>query len=458
MNCFVTHLRHISNSAAMILIALFLASAGVGYAGEPNGVLLGLNTYLGNNDHSEIRGPTCVRATATDRTNYLDAVRDLGVKTVRETWSWAEMEPEPNKGCHFEAFDDLAQKASDRGIDIVALIYPVPDWASGAAPMRPGEIFKIMRELPRRQFEPEFRRFVRAVVSRYSGQTAQSLRLKLPIRKWIFSNEIDWTEANTPTNSPDSYAFWLKIFYEEVKAIDPGAIVAAMGFGNLKSDSFLPRLLASQNLKGPRYPYFDAMTIHIYPSLNVPVGQKGANDATAVFRRRMQEHNIHADLWVDETAHSNPDIAIQAVICAAATGVSRVNLHGLWDIPDWDGAVLANTPSGQIPVRKPLFFTYKTLLEKIGDNRGIKELSPGCYQVLLPTGKSVYVLWAAGSAKPTGDFLKGRIRVTNLSGKQEEMSGDQLVLTPRAVLVEPVAPQHTARARVLHRYRVPRCQ
>jgi hypothetical protein len=367
-----------------VLSILLTALTGPIAAGQPGGVRLGINSFLGNLEHSEIRGPTCVRGTTADRTNYLDAVRDLGVRTIRETWSWAEMEPEQGKGYRFEVFDDIAQQASAREIEIIAVVHPFPDWATGAKATPPNTPLTIMLQLPQRQFEPDFRRFVRAVVSRYSGQSPKSLSLKRPIRRWIFANEIDWSGGDTSTTSPDTYAYWLRIFYGEVKAIDPQAEVAVMGFGNPMGDSYLPKLLASHDLKGLGYPYFDAMSIHIYPGASVPVGQKGTDDAVAVFKRRLREHKIRADLWVTETGHGDRDIAIQSLICVAATGVSRVHLHGLWDIPGWGGSVLANTPSGQTPVSKPLFFMYKTLLDKIGDNRGVKLLSPGCYQVLLP--------------------------------------------------------------------------
>ena len=100
-------------------------------------VSFGINSYLGNIRHSDVRGHVA-KPTAEDRTHYLDAARDLGVTAMRETFmNWAEIEPVQGKGYQFDAFDDIARKASERGIEILALAYPYPTWATGKEPTPP---------------------------------------------------------------------------------------------------------------------------------------------------------------------------------------------------------------------------------------------------------------------------------------------------------------------------------
>jgi len=235
------------------LLGMLISTAA---ASEPVGVRFGIDSFLGNLYHSEIRGPVC-KTTPQDRTNYLDAVQALGITTMRETFmNWAEIQPKRGDAYQFSAFDDIAKKASDRGIQIIGLAYPFPCWATGAKATPPDQQSTRMKNLPLRRYKTEFDHFVRATVTRYCGQKPESLPLKLPIREWIFSNELDGRAA------PDEYAFWLKNFYEQVKAVDPGAKVAICGLGAPEKGKFLRQLLESPNLQGPAYPYFDVVPCH----------------------------------------------------------------------------------------------------------------------------------------------------------------------------------------------------
>lgn len=425
--------------------AVFLSHGGLTIAGELKDVRFGLNSFLGNIAYSELRHPDYVKSTSQDRTHYLDAVRDLGVTTIRETFmNWAEIEPERGKGYRFEAFDDLARKASERGIEIIALAYPFPCWATGAKPASSAFQSKPMFELPDQKYDADFRRFVHAVVVRYCGQRPESLPLKLPIRTWILSNEPDLAPPSTRNVSPDDYAFWLKAFHEEVKAADPGAKVVTAGLAHGKSD-YMERVLASKNLEGPNYPYFDVVAFHSYlPASNATAALSRMDQCSAVQSGSLRKRKLIAEIWMTETgsvcfdSQSQVDANTIAVVHAASTGVSRVNLQGLWDIPGYAGGLLANSPSGQVPVRKPLFAAYQTLIRLIGQNQGVERLAPARYRVLLPDGKMVYFVWAEDSTKNKLDFLNGRVRVTDLQGSQQETNVGEVKLTSHPLFVEPL--------------------
>ena len=65
-------------------------------------------------------------------------------------------------------------------------------------------------------------------------------------------------------------------------------------------------------------------------------------------------------------------------------------------------------------------------------------LSPGCYCVRLPGGKSVYVAWSDNPTNNKLDVLKGRVRTTSLQGKQQEIDVGKLILDTRPVFIEPL--------------------
>jgi len=426
-------------ATTLLVAAAFLLSAAPvsGEHTSTGGVAFGLNSFLGNLRHCEIRGPL-VKPTPVDRTHYLDAVRDLGVKSIRETFmNWAEIEPERGQGYELEPFDDIAKKASERGIEIIALAYPFPTWATGQAPTPLDQVFTPMWHLPKREFEQEFRAFVSAIVRRYCGKHPESLALETPIRHWIFTNELDAFGVHA-----DEYAFWQKVFWEEVKQADPEAKVVSMGFCNLPGTAFLDALLKSEELRGPDFPYFDILTFHIYPGLNAE-NVYAMNASAGNLRRSLTAHGVDVPLWLDETGDRSLDGAAQAsqavklLIHGASTGVCRVNLHGLWDIGENDHwGVLENTPSGQVPVRKPSFAAFQTFLAKVGSNQGVVFLGPGRYLALLPEGKSVYVLWAEGPNTEVGGLMRGPVRVTTVRQEETTMDATDLKLTAEPVFVE----------------------
>jgi hypothetical protein len=432
-----------------ILISVLLIDSAVSQTPSRE-VTFGLNSFLGNLRHSELRPPT-VKITPEDRTAYLDMVRALGVTSIRETFmNWAEIEPDRNGGYTYSDFDDFARKASDRDIEVIALLYPFPPWATGQPVGQVKKDYVSLGRLPLRRFEANFRSFVRNTVERYCGCKSSSLSLKRPIRHWIFFNEPDVLKI-----SPDEYAYWLKIFYEEVKRSDasakvlaPAVATAGLAFGKPRLDridpAFLAKLLQSKELSGPKYPYFDILNFHNYPVFyGEETGLYSMNAAYGYVRKVLNEHKLGTEVWLTETGDNSPDAGLQAdravklLVHAASVGVNRVHLHGLWDYvePELWG-VLENSPSGTPPVRKPSFFAFQTLLRKIGKNLGVDFLGPGRYRVLLSTNESVYVLWAEGPNTEAPHVLTGQLLVTDTSGKIRRIPASELELTEHPIFVE----------------------
>jgi hypothetical protein len=273
------------------------------------------------------------------------------------------------------------------------------------------------------------------------------------VREWLFMNEPEGY-AGMYLNA-DEYAHWLKIFYEQIKSVDPGAKVVAPALAvpgiwdqNKLLGKFLDDLLSSKELKGPNYPYIDVVDFHPYPGFMGPPKPDlyGINIGYNYVRDVLAAHNLNLPLWVTEIGDNSGDLTRQAdnevkyVIHAASVGVDRVYVLGLWDFGvefyDHPWGLLEDTPSGQIPVRKPSFIAYQTLLHKIADNRGVEFLGPGRYRVRRAKEKPVYVLWAQGEYSQPPSFLHGRLRVTDLQNHEQEIDRGNLKLSEHPVLVE----------------------
>ncbi len=417
-------------------------------------VEFGIDSYLGLH-HLGTEMSTSIKPTSVDRTNYLDAVRDLGVSTVRDNvFSWSEIQPTRTSAYDFSDTDDFARKASERGLDVLSMFYFFPPWATvdedrpWTFPTPDDGRYK----LPLRKYEGEFKQVVRATVERYCGCQPGSLPLPKPIRHFVFMNEAEGY-AGQFLNA-DEYAHWLRIFYEQVKSVDPAAQVVAPALtapGSWNKDlwlgKFLEDMLASQELQGPHYPYFDILDFHPYPLAYGPPHPNiyAINIAASYLRDVQRKYQLNLPMWITEIGDNSADPILQAdrdvkyAVQSASVGVARVYIFGLWDYQhnEWGRwGLLEDSQSGTIPVRKPSFVAYHTLLRKITDNQGIDFLAPGCFRVFKPSGPPLYVLWAEGDHTGTPEFLHGRLRVTDLRGRETEMDTKELKLDSHPVLVE----------------------
>jgi hypothetical protein len=413
-------------------------------------VEFGLVTYLSLR-HTGTELGNSIKPTSSDRTHCFDAFHELGVTTVRDAIiNWAEVQPERGGPYDFGYLDDLMRKASEHQIDVLGLAYFFPPWAT-VGEDHPWNFPNDGRyKLPMRKYEPEFREFVRASVGRYCGCRPESLSLKIPVRQFVFMNETEGYGGEFL--SPDEYAHWLRIFSEEVRAIDPRIKVVAPALAapggwhrNYHQGEFLDRLLDSKELTGPGWPYFDIVDYHPYPSAygSAQPDLFAIDAATSYVRGTLARHGLRMPLWITELGDNSSDETIQAdriveyAIHAASVGVERVYIFGMADYGGknhW--GLLQDTPSGQPLVRKRSFVAYKTLLSKISDNQRVDFLGPGRYRVFRKGEPNVYVLWAAGESTSAPYFLHGQLRVTDLTGQTRSMDAAQFKLDVHPVLVE----------------------
>ena len=437
-------------SRSLLCTVLLLSSGVFGAEVEPweRPVKFGLDTYLALR-HLGTELGSSIKPTSSDRTNYLDAAQELGVTVIRDDLlSWDEIQPEKDGPYDFSFLDDLVRKSSARGIDVLSMVYFLPPWATVGENHPWSYPHDPRYKLPMRKSEASFRRFLHAAVERYCGCGPASLVLKIPVRSYVFMNEPEGYANEILT--PDEYAHWLRIFSEEIRAVDPGIRVVAPALaapgawdGNYLRGQFLDRLLDSKELRGPGWPYFDVVDYHPYPVGYGPEHDLyGIDVATSYVRGVLARHGLSMPLWITELGDNSTDEAVQAdhvveyAIHAATQGVERVYIFGMADYGKERWGLLEDTPSEQPPVRKPSFVAYKTLLAKISDNQRVEFLGPGRYCVFRNGKPPVYVLWSTGETASVQYFLRGALSVTDLTGHTKIIEAEHLALDKHPILVE----------------------
>jgi hypothetical protein len=237
----------------------------------------------------------------------LPRAKRAGLTSVRTTLRWDWLEPAnttPESYDWTEADRRLAEYSSDRyGNDLLVGLIAYPKWATVYAcgyALQPG-------------MEPEWRQFVRAVAERYS-------RPPYRVVAWEIGNEVDgkttindddrtrppgWGQ-NEPTvpiggcwgDRAAAYRDFLRAAYEEIKAVDPDALVTlgslayAFNVPEFHTD-FLEQLLAAGG-----GPYFDFLGFHWFPNvLDQPTGPDKVGRLIATLRRYGQPK----PLWLTET-------------------------------------------------------------------------------------------------------------------------------------------------------------
>jgi hypothetical protein len=98
--------------------------------------------------------------------------------------------------------------------------------------------------------------------------------------------------------------------------------------------------------------------------------------------------------------------------------------------PEFKGAALLNI----YHQRKPAYYAFQTLVKKIEFFTEAKKLSTGTYKFIVKD-QPVYILWAPGSLP---EEISGRVKVTDLSGKESFLDTSQIILTDSPIFLEPM--------------------
>ena len=192
--------------------------------------------------HADL-GPFCINAPLARYSGEelewaLALITDGGFTWVRQTFPWAQIEPQPGE-YHWEEWDRVVDAASDHGLQLVAVLDTAPAWAGTPPPA------------------DDFARFAAALAARY-GERIDDYQV------WHNPNLADnWGEDPNPA----AYAQLLQQAATAIRAADPGAVIilgslaptAERGPHNLLETGFLDGLYAAGGA-----PYFDVLSAQLY--------------------------------------------------------------------------------------------------------------------------------------------------------------------------------------------------
>lgn len=208
----------------------------------------------------------------------------MGVGSTRawalsETFLWHRIEPTPGR-FRWEASDAYVQSCLDGGMEVLAVLGYPSRWAA----VEPSEEHKKRHELAHRpeRWKPAdlqaWAAYVRAVATRYKGR----------VRHYEIYNEVNFCPPAMPATFSGGTADYLalqRIAYQEIKRIDPAALVLSSGFS---ADVNKPMPLEA--LAGGLAQWCDIFNVHGYS------GVEGTKEWVAEWRRQRPG----APVWMTE--------------------------------------------------------------------------------------------------------------------------------------------------------------
>lgn len=198
----------------------------------------------------------------------LRRMREAGITHVRADFSWGSVE-RPHGTWRYEHLDRVVQQAEKEGVEVLPILNYDVSWATPA--------FKYL---------PEWKNYVRNVVSRYKDK----------IRYWEVWNEPDLKGFWKDEPSGKNYATLLMATYETIKEIDPELVVV---YGGL---SGVPFKFFEESLQQGAGNSFDIINIHPYRGglTSILKTEKLVADIEQ-FRTLLQKYKIAPKpIWITE--------------------------------------------------------------------------------------------------------------------------------------------------------------
>jgi len=314
----------------------------------------------------------------------------------------------------------------------------------------PGE-FKLY---PHDETLPIWVAFVKAAVERYDGDGKSDMPgLKYACRNWHFVEEYPCPELEDT-----AYLDLLRITSEAIKSTDPQAKVILAGLaGNFTQyfafmDGYITDEDAGvqdsvkhtrlwwntnkfwssakktyENILDQGRDYFDIVDIHTY----VPKESFFEGEVDYI-QQTMLKLGYQKPLWIIEgggpfknypgkpavnspgdpyygwgSEKENAEFVIKLHAMAAAKGVEREHWglneaeDGYWDGP-WEGMPLVDAAG----YKKPSYWTFKMMREKLENFTGAKDLSQGSLRIFdfKVGGRDIYIVWNAQGTSSTVDL------------------------------------------------------
>ncbi len=209
----------------------------------------------------------------------LQLVREMGANTIVEFFPWAYGEPSRGE-YNWASFDRIARHAKNQGLQIIARMGLVPEWARQVE----GEQ-TTLNYLPERSFQ-DFSNFVAAFALRYAG---------------TIDHIIIWNEPNLSFEwgyrpvDPADYAKLLQSVYAPAHNANPNVVILAAPLAPTLEPEGSPNglndILYLKNLYiAGAAPYFDALAMHTYGFTEPPEAAPSPTELN--FRRAELLHQV----------------------------------------------------------------------------------------------------------------------------------------------------------------------
>jgi len=366
-----------------------------------------MDSPLGMNTHME-REPT------EHLNDNMKMLALCGVKWVRAWWGWGMAEKEPGQ-FDWTEYDRQLEAVQGAGMEIMPILlryYPQyeQEWA--------GEVDRIQR--PPRDMD-QWASFVRTTADHYRGR----------VKVW----EV-WNEANY-TMEPDYYAGLVKVTYDQIKAVDPEALV--VGFGGVAPD-YIRRTFEAGSAK-----YMDIIAVHSYSQLGRPF-ERMANLAEAV-NGHIEQFGSTGRVWHTEQGTQSDGAGyrasqqteaqcavnlVQGYLSAISTGAEKFFWFSAQTTPTYGHAVFYENyvPRPRLVALNGLARLLKgrrvTGRTELGDGQVacvLMDGEAGAAAALWDLGDAVTVRLAAGATATWTDMLGNPMATETAGGPIELRSG-----------------------------------
>jgi len=231
-------------------------------------------------------------------TQALDIMADAGIGWVRLNWAWKDMQPQDGP-FDYSHYDLIAALATERGIEVLPILFAVPAWASTAPPeliAERGNLSPVDRYRP--QDVNTWLTYVRNVVERYDGDGAEDAPGSPRLHYWEVWNEQNIRLYWPPAPDVQEYVALLEVTHDAIMAADPTATVVLGGLagGDL---GYLQDMYDSGGA-----PYFDVVSTHVYshPMFGIAPVQASVEAMRAVMDANGDEAT---PLWLTEIGWSD---------------------------------------------------------------------------------------------------------------------------------------------------------
>lgn len=173
------------------------------------------------------------------RPDAAESAAMLGVRVIRNPVSWDVIQPRADAPIDWSGVDTVIEQHAAHGIEVIMMVHGCPEWArlegatgrGNTVPPDPGA----------------WRTYMRTFATRYAGR----------VRFWENWNEPD---LHYYSGNAAQYLEMQRIFFEEIKAVNPQARVMTGGFGDIDHPASKPGFIETILRDGRQW--FDVIAYH----------------------------------------------------------------------------------------------------------------------------------------------------------------------------------------------------